>query len=803
MPARGLTSAEAASRLGAQGPNEPSVKARAPLVEVASLFANPLVGILLLAAIVSAFLREAAQAGIIVGIVIFSATLNALQVFRSHRAVDRLRAGIAPTANVLRDGALVVVPRREIVEGDVVRLAAGDLVPADARLIESEHLHVQEAALTGESLPVAKDADDGTLVYLGTSIVAGDALAEVVATGPRTAFGDIAARLAMRPPETEFERGLRQFSALILRVVVFLVMFILVVSIAMHRGALESLLFAVALAVGLTPEFLPVISSVTLAKGAVAMAREHVVVKRLSAIEDLGSIDVLCSDKTGTITRGEMQLVSAIDPSGADSERVLDLARLNSTFETGIESPLDAAILAHSARAEGWSKLHEVPFDFERRRVSIVAAKDGVHVLVSKGAPEAILAVATRLPGGAPLDEAARERALGTFHALSVEGLRVLGVGHRDVEAKDDYSVADERELCFDGFLSFADPPQGGAKEAIAALRRDGVRVKILTGDDDRVAQHVCREVGIDASRVVTGAEIDRMTDSALGHVAQRASVFARVSPAQKTRVIHALKRRGHVVGYLGDGINDAPSLHAADVGISVSGAVDVAREAADMILLRPGLGVLHRGILEGRAAFGNVLKYLLMGTSSNFGNMFSMAAAALFLPFLPMLPPQILLNNLLYDVSQVTIPSDRVDPELVRRPQKWNVKLIRNFMLFVGPVSSAYDLLTFAVLLHFFRADEPLFHTGWFVESLATQTLVLLVIRTRRNPLASRPSAALLATVLAVVAVAIALPYTPLGPMLGFVPLPASYLAFVAAATATYLGLVQLVKGVVFRRFA
>ena len=800
---RGLSASEAAERLARDGPNEPATTARAPLAGLFGLFANPLVAILLFAALISAFLREVGPAAIIVAIVVVSAALNAAQAFRSHRAVERLRAGIAPTATALRDGAFVVIPRREVVVGDVVRLAAGDLVPADARLIDAEHLHVQEAALTGESLPVAKDAAGGTLVFLGTSIVAGDATAEVVATGERTAFGDIAARLSTRPPETEFERGLRAFSALILRVVVFLVLFILVVSITTGRGAFESLLFAVALAVGLTPEFLPVISSVTLAKGAVAMAREHVVVKRLSAIENLGSIDVLCSDKTGTITRGEMTLASAVDARGAPSDDVLEHARLNSTFETGIASPLDAAVLAAAGKAEGWTKLHEVPFDFERRRVSIVTERAGERRLVTKGAPEAVLAVASTLPDGAPLDDAARARARETVRAMGAEGLRVLAVAHRAVEVKDEYDVEDERALVLDGFLSFADPPLEGAREAIAALRRDGVRVKVLTGDDELVTRHVCRAVGIDDARVVTGADVDRMTDSALGHVAQHVAVFARLSPSQKTRVILALRRRGHVVGYLGNGINDAPSLHAADVGISVSGAVDVARDAADMILLRPGLGVLHRGILEGRAAFGNVLKYLLMGTSSNFGNMFSMAAAALFLPFLPMLPPQILLNNLLYDLSQVTIPTDNVDPELVRRPQRWNVRLIRNFMLLVGPVSSAYDLLTFWVLLHFFRAGEELFHTGWFVESLATQTLVLLVIRTRKSPLRSRPSVALLATVLAIVALAAILPFTPVAAPLGFTPLPASYLAFVALATVTYLVLVEIVKRAVMKRFA
>jgi Mg2+-importing ATPase len=542
------------------------------------------------------------------------------------------------------------------------------------------------------------------------------------------------------------------------------------------------------------------ISTVTLARGAVRMAKAKVIVKHLASIQNLGSIDVLCSDKTGTITRGEMELEERVDALGQDDARPHALARVNSRFETGIRSPLDAAILAHDGEEPGvYEKRDEVPFDFERRRLSIVVdAADRTRTLITKGAPEAIVKLATSFETRGerrPMTDADRARAIETYRAMSERGLRVLAVAWRQVERRAAYDAADERDLCLAGFLGFSDPPLPDARDMIDSLRRDGVCVKILTGDNELVSRHVCAQVGLADEAPVLGAEIDRMTDTALGQVAERASVVARLSPAQKNRVLFALKRRGHVVGFLGDGINDAPSLHAADVGISVASAADVARDAADMILLERSLRVLHQGILEGRKAFGNVTKYLLMGTSSNFGNMLSMATAALVLPFLPMLPTQILLNNLLYDVAQITIPSDRVDPEYIRTPQRWDIASIRNFMLFVGPVSSLYDFLTFYVLLRVFHAKEGLFHTGWFIESIATQTLVLFVIRTSRSPFKSRPSWHLTATVLGVVAIAIAIPFTPLAPVLGFVVPPPAFMGFVAAATLTYLALVEVVK--------
>jgi Mg2+-importing ATPase len=657
-----------------------------------------------------------------------------------------------------------------------------------------------EKEAAGSRSPSDPARSQSERVFLGTSVVSGTATALVVTTGPRTDFGRIAERLAARPPETEFARGSRQFGLLIMRTVFFLVLFILLVNLSLGRNALESLLFAVALAVGLTPEFLPMITTVTLSMGAVRMARNHVIVKHLDAIENFGSIDVLCSDKTGTLTAGQMKLDRSLDPFGAASSHVFSLAYLNSFFETGIKSPLDAAILdsAKPSDADGFRKLDEIPFDFERRRLSIVVERKGERMMITKGAPETVMPACISFDADGssrPLDDAARIRCLDTFHSLSAAGFRVLAVSYRPVEPAGGFTKLDERDLVLAGFVTFFDPPHPDVAESLAALKADGVTVKILTGDNDLVTRHVCAQVGIEAGRVVMGDEIERMGDSALDHIAEQADVFARVSPAQKNRIILALKRRKHVVGFLGDGINDAPSLHAADVGISVAGAVDVAKDAADIILLEPGLSILHKGIIEGRKAFGNVLKYLLMGTSSNFGNMFSMAGATLFLPFLPMLPTQILLNNFLYDLAQVTIPTDNVDPIYIRKPQHWNIKVIRDFMVIIGPISSIYDFATFYFMLHFFHASEVLFHTGWFVESLATQTLVLFVIRTAKAPWTNRPSLPLAATTLICVTIGIILPFSRFADGLGFTPLPGAYFVFLIFATATYLLLVEVAK--------
>jgi Mg2+-importing ATPase len=698
--ALGLSTEEASRRLRQFGANDPAPKKqRSRLVDLLLQFANPLVVILLFASVVSAFVGEIANASIIVVIVMLSVGVNFVQTFRSQKAADRLRASVAPMATVLRDGTFLDVRRVTVVPGDVIRLSAGDLVPADARLLSAKDLHVQESALTGESMPVEKEAKPGdetqaTMVLLGTSVVSGTATALVLATGAKTAFGDIATRLRERAPETEFDRGIKEFGSLIMKAVFGLVLFILLVRIGTHRSPFESVLFAVALAVGLTPEFLPMITSVTLARGAVAMAKHQVIVKHLSAIQNLGSIDILCSDKTGTLTRGVMEFASSSDVNGEASDLPRIFGRLNSEFETGIRSPLDTALLAapEASEALAYTKLDEIPFDFERRRLSVVVEKSAQRLLIAKGAPEGLLDCATTFSASdgreLKLDDGVRAKCVQTYESLCSRGFRVLGVATRRLPVQASYSKADERELCLLGFLAFADPPREGAKEALASLARDGVQVKIITGDNELVTRHVCARVGLDVGKVLLGSELPAMNDLALAQVAERTAVFARMSPAQKNRIILALKQRSHVVGYLGDGINDAPSLRAADVGISVASAVDVARDAADIILLEESLRVLHDGILEGRRAFGNVTKYLLMGTSSNFGNMFSMAAASILLPFLPMLPTQILLNNLLYDLAQLTIPTDSVDPEVLRRPQRWNIKTIRNFMLIIGPIS-------------------------------------------------------------------------------------------------------------------
>jgi Mg2+-importing ATPase len=812
----GLTAAQAAERIKKFGLNDPApVRATTAFTEVLRFCANPLVIILLLASVVSAVVGDIIDAVIIAAIMLLSGAVNFFQTYRSQRAVLRLRAQVAPTATALRDGKWTEVPRSAVVPGDLIRLSAGDLVPADSHMIWSRNFHLQEAALTGESMPVEKSPvetaspessiQSSNMIFLGTSVVSGMATAVVITTGRATAFGDIATRLTVRAPETEFDRGSKRFGLLIMETVFFLVLFILLVNLAMHRNALESLLFAVALAVGLTPEFLPMITTVTLSVGAVKTARKNVIVKHLAAIQNLGSIDVLCTDKTGTLTAGEMTVDRSLDPFGQAADRAIFLAYLNSYFETGIRSPLDSAILKQpQAHVDAYHKTDEIPFDFDRRRLSIVVEKDDKALLISKGAPEGVLQVCSEyeIQGVRhPLDDAQRKHCDENYQELSAKGFRVLAVAYRPLDRAAGLTAADERDLILVGFLTFADPPLKGAAESIAAMRRDGVQVKILTGDNELVTKYICAQVGIDSKEVVVGDDIARMDDSALAHVAEESHVFARVSPAQKNRIILALKHRNHVVGFLGDGINDAPSLHTADVGISVAGAVDVAKDSADIILLEPGFEVLHTAIVEGRKAFANVLKYLLMGTSSNFGNMFSMAGASLFLPFLPMLPTQILLNNFLYDLSQVTIPTDNVDPAYTRRPHRWDISIIRDFMILIGPISSIYDFLTFFVLLKVFHASETLFHTGWFVESLATQTLVIFVIRTAGRPWRDRPSVALTASALIIVATGILLPFSPLGGYFGFTPLPPDFLLFLVVATATYLALVEVAKRRLMRR--
>jgi P-type Mg2+ transporter len=825
----GLSSQVARTKLLEFGPNElSSLKPRPLVLQLLAYFAQPLMAILLIAALVSGISGDWLNSSIIILIVVGSIALDFVQTRRSQIAAEGLRVQVSPTAMVKRDGAWLEVARGNLVPGDVILLAAGALVPADARLLSASDLHVQQSALTGESMPVEKNvgtsgqaaanlenpADASDLVFVGSSVISGRAEALVLATGSHTAFGGIVTSLARCAPETEFERGTKSFSLFIVQIVFFLVLFVFVVSAFNKRDPLESLLFAVALAVGLTPEFLPMITTITLSNGAIRMSKQKVIVKNLSSIQNFGQIDTLCSDKTGTLTSGVMTLEGRLDPFGVPSEKVFLFAYLNSLFETGIANPLNTAILETKDAdpldlailkfdhpdVKPFRKLAEIPFDFERRRASVVVARENEHLMLTKGAPESILKICTAFDTGSvqPLDDVARAKITTVFQGLSAQGYRVIAVAKRSMTLEVQqvaYHANDEHDLVLIGFVTFLDPPLTDAKEVLNELRAKGMSVKILTGDNELVTRHVCEAVGLEVGRIVLGSELEGMTDTALFQVAEANTVFARVAPAQKNRIILALKARKHVVGYMGDGINDAPSLHTADVGISVANATDVAKDAADIILLEPGLRVLLSGILEGRRAFGNVMKYLLMGTSSNFGNMFSMAGASIFLPFLPMLPTQILVNNFLYDLAQITIPSDNVDAAFLEKPHHWDIGLIRRFMFWIGPISSVYDFLTFFVLLKFFNAKEAEFHTGWFVESLATQTLVIFVIRTFGNPLRSRASPALTWTALGVVAIGALLPYSPLAGVLGFVPLPALYFVFLAVATLTYLALVELVK--------
>ena len=800
----GLTSQQAEQRLREFGPNAIETAERFKLLRAAVAFSsNPLVIILLIASLISGLLGETLNAALIALMVIISVALDFVQVYRSEQAAHQLRSLVAPTASVWRDGRLQEIQVAQIVPGDFLELRAGDLVPADAELRSANTLTVDEAALSGESYPVEKhtgDEDHAARLYAGPSIVSGMGRAVVTATGTHTQFGAIARALVEKAPPTEYERGARAFGVVITRTILGLVFLVFLVNALLQRDPLESLLFALALAVGLTPEFLPMIMTVTLAQGAQRMARRKVIVKRLEAIENLGNMDILCSDKTGTLTLGSAVVQCHVDAWGNESEAVLERACVNSALESGIRSPLDTAILAHQHPAiAAYQKVTELPLDFERRRVSVLVDGPRGREVITKGAPESMLALCTAVDrdGHAePFKRAAEDAARNTFSQLSNQGYHLLAIAYRAADAQQsDLSIGDERNLVLAGFVAFLDPPDPTVARTVADLAAGQVGIKILTGDAELVARTVCRQVGIRTDRVVLGAEVEAMTDDALGAIAESVDVFARVSPTQKHRVIRALKRRGHVVGYIGDGINDAPSLHAADVGISVSNGVDVARAAADIILLEKSLAAIYTGVMEGRRSFGNISKYVLMGSSSNFGNMLSMAVASAFLPFLPMLPVQILLNNFLYDLSQLTIPTDNVDASYLAVPRRWDMTMVQRFMFGLGPISSVYDFLTFGVMLWVFHAGPELFRAGWFIESLATQTLVIFVIRTAGNPFKSRPSTALLVSVFGGVFLGFAIVLSPLGQAIGFAPLPAAFFAVLLVFIVTYLALVQVLK--------
>jgi Mg2+-importing ATPase len=809
----GLTSKEAAERLIIYGPNlfHPH-RRNALLFQFLSKFSNPLVIILLVASAISAITGDEASFIIISLIVFMSVALDFIQEYRAGMEAEKLRQSVTVHVQALRDGKSQEIPLPSLVPGDIVLLAAGDLVPGDGRLLEAKDFFVNQALLTGEPYPVEKKPGElpdeaeilsaSNSVLRGTSVVSGTAKVLICKTGANTVLGDIADSLIAKAPPTAFEQGTRSFGLLIMRITIFLILFVLLVNAFFHRPWLESFIFAVALAVGLTPELLPMIVSVTLARGAQRMAAKQVIVKQLASIQNLGSMDVLCTDKTGTLTEARIHLERHIDSFGRDCKRVLELAFLNSFFETGLKSPLDDAILEHKEiDISGWRKIDEVPFDFERRRVSVLFDNGKKRMLVVKGAPEDILRLCTSYEGDSetdlhPFDDAAMASVRALFDSLGKEGFRVLGIAWREEGADYPHIIAsDEAKLVFSGFAAFLDPPKVSAKKALADLGASGVSVKIVTGDNELVTEHICGQLGLPITGILIGTDILKMDDQALVGQVESVNLFCRVTPAQKNRVILALKKRGHTVGYLGDGINDAPSLHSADIGISVDSAVDVAKDAAEMILLERDLGVLQTGVLEGRRTFGNIMKYIMMGTSSNFGNMFSMAGGSLFLPFLPMLPTQILLNNMLYDISEIPIPMDNVDNEYLMSPRKWDINFVRKFMLIVGPISSIFDFLTFFVMIKVFQAGEALFHTGWFIESLATQVLVIFIIRTRMSPLKSRPNPWLTICSLLVVATAILLPFTRLGKYLGFVAPPLLFFIILACMVIVYLIMVEFVK--------
>jgi Mg2+-importing ATPase len=800
--AQGLTSDEARQRLSLYGPNRlKPEKEHHVLVLLLAQFKSPIILVLLAAAGLSFFLRDPTDALIILTIIFASALLGFWQERGAADAVARLLAIVKIKADVWRDGSQMEIPVEDLVPGDVVCLKAGDKVPGDCLVLESKDLFVDEAAMTGETYPVEKTV--GVLsaetslglrtnsLFMGTHVISGAATALVVRTGRETEFGKVAERLKFRPPETEFERGVRQFGYLLMEVTLVLVIAVFVINVALARPVLEAFLFSLALAVGLTPQLLPAIISINLAHGAKRMAARGVIVKRLASIENFGSMNVFCSDKTGTLTEGVVHVHAALDVTGAASDKVLFYAYLNARFETGFLNPIDEAIRTHRAfEVSAWRKLDEEPYDFVRKRLSVLVSNGEARLMVTKGALPNVLEVCTaaEMPGDGRVEIAAvRDQIQQRVQDLSSRGFRTLGIAYRDIETAARISKHDETGMTFLGFLVFADPPKPGIAETIGDLKRLGVSLKIITGDNRLVAAHVSEQVGLATPAVLTGSDLRLMSDEALLNRVNEVNVFAEVEPNQKERIILALRKAGNVVGYGGDGINDASALHAADVGISVDSAVDVAKEAADIVLLEKDLGVLVQGVQEGRTTFANTLKYVFMATSANFGNMFSMAGASLFLPFLPLLPKQILLTNLLTDIPEMTIATDSVDREMVDQPRRWDIAFIRKFMLTFGFVSSVFDYLTFGVLLFLLKASPEQFRTGWFLESVISASVIVLVIRSRRPFYRSRPGTWLWLSTLLVGVVTLVLPFTPLKGVLGFAPLPVLFLAVLAGIIVLY----------------
>lgn len=814
----GLDGAEAVRRQRAVRPLLLGREERAsPLRLLLHQFRSPTTLLLLGATLLSLALGDLVDAAIILVIVGVSGLLGYYQEYRASDAVAALTARVRASAPVLRDGREVDVPVEEVVPGDLLRLEAGRTIPGDARIVEATNLYVDESALTGETFPVEKAATpvsaDAPLakrassLYLGTHVVSGTGTAVVVAIGRETEFGRISDRLRTAPPETDFERGVRHFGYLLVELTALLVVGIFAINVYLARPVVDSLLFALALAVGLTPQLLPAIISVNLATGARRMAARKVIVRQLTSIENFGAMTLLCADKTGTLTEGTVRVRSADDLAGRPSDRVLRLVYLNSAFETGFANPIDEAVRAlRPVDLAAYTRRDEVPYDFVRRRLSILVESHDGWLMITKGALDRVLEVCTTVerPDGsiAPIAEE-WQRILDRLTTISGQGCRVLGVAYRRVPPGTDLRAADEMEMTFAGFLVLHDPVKEDAAATVAELARLGIRLCLVTGDNPLVAAHAARQVLGREPVVVSGSDLQAMSDGALRARAPTVDAFAAVEPNQKERIILALKRSGGVVGYIGDGINDAPALHAADVGISVEGAVDVAKESAQIVLLEKDLGVLVEGVREGRITFANTLKYIFMATSANFGNMFSMAGASLFLPFLPLLPKQILLTNLLTDLPEMTIATDTVDPETVERPRSWDLGFIRRFMLVFGLLSSVFDFMTFGVLLLLLHATPEEFRTGWFIESVVSAALIVLVVRSRRPFFRSRPGRQLRIATGAIAVVAVVLPFTPLGPLLGFVPPPLPVLAAMGMIVLLYIVSAEGVKRAFYHRKA
>jgi Mg2+-importing ATPase len=833
---RGLDAQDVEKRRDQYGPNEVVTRERGgPAAEILRRFRNPLVIQLLVIAAVSFIMGDLRSTTVVGGMVVLSVGLSYVQETRSSRAVERLKTMIQTNATVRRAAREQEIPLADLVPGDLVVLDAGTMVPADLRILRAKDLFVAQSALTGESMPVEKIAaatgapERGILsiesaCFQGSSVVSGSGLGLVVNTGGRTSFGAISRKLAQTEVETSFDKGIKGFTWLMVRLMLVMVclVFALIGLTKGHWG--EALLFGLAVAVGLTPEMLPMIVTVNLSKGAISLSRKKVIVKRLSSIQNFGAIDILCTDKTGTLTQDRVVLERHVDVTGRPSEDVLRYAYLNSYYQTGLRNLLDRAVLERADLdvERTCRKADEIPFDFRRRRMSVTIEYEDDLVLICKGAVEEVLKVCSRYQVDEevnPLIDVIRHDLIEDVEELSRDGFRVLAIAYREFPRdKQVFGVADESDLTLLGYIAFFDPPKDSAAQAIEGLRRAGVAVKILTGDNPLVARKVCNDVGLGGETLVTGDHLEGLTPEQLADLGERVNIFARLSPAQKESLISALRNRGHVVGYLGDGINDAPSLKTSDVGISVDTGVDVAKEAADIVLLEKSLTVLEEGIIEGRRVFCNIIKYIRMGASSNFGNMFSVVGAAYLLPFLPMAPIQILVNNLLYDFSQLGIPTDLVDEALLRKPRQWNLANIRRFMVFVGPISSIFDYATFALMWWGFSCAGfsasgasdaartyyvKLFHTGWFVESLLTQTLIVHIIRTHRIPFVqSRPSAALVLTTLVVMGIGVWLPFSPMADYLGFVALPTAYWLWLVAFLLAYCVLAHNAKAWFHRRY-